>query len=78
MLLSKIIRKQFDAVLGRYDGSPAVYEFLPSDFPELCTEDYEIQGDYGTLRGFFYWYGQMNPQKLVIFDHGIGSGHRAY
>ena len=30
------------------------------------------------LVGNFYYYGEMNPNRLIIFDHGIGAGHMAY
>lgn len=79
MLFSKIIKKKFDAVLGRYDGDAARYYFSPEDFPEIKSESYDIIGARNvTLKGFLYYYGEMNPQKLVIFDHGIGAGYLAY
>ena len=79
MLFSGIIKKKFDAVLGRYDGDPAQYYFKPEDFPELKNESYDISGDRNvTLKGFFYYYGELKPANLIIFDHGIGAGHHAY
>ena len=79
MLFSKIIKKKFDAVLGRYDGDPAMYYFTLGDFPELKWEAFDIPGDRGvSLKGGFYYYEEFCPKKLVIFDHGIGAGHRAY
>lgn len=78
MLLSNIIKKKFDAVLGRYDGNPALYYFSPKDFPELKYESFNIQGDKGLLKGFFYYIDQFNADKFIIFDHGIGAGHFAY
>lgn len=30
------------------------------------------------LKGFLYYYGEINSDKLVVFDHGIGAGHLAY
>ena len=79
MLFSKIMKKKFDEVLGRYDGDPACYYFSPKDFPDINVEPYDIPGDRGiTLKGYFYYYNVLNPSKLVIFDHGIGAGHLAY
>ena len=30
------------------------------------------------LKGYLYYYGEINKDKLVVFDHGIGAGHLAY
>ena len=79
MLFSKIIKKKFDAVLGRYDGDPAQRYPVLSDFPELSSQPYDIPGDRKILlKGAFYYVGQLQPEKLIVFDHGIGAGHLAY
>ena len=78
MLLSNVIKKKFDAVLGRYDGNPSIYYFSPKDFPEIKCESFNIQGDKGLLKGFFYYIDKFNADKFIIFDHGIGAGHLAY
>ena len=78
MLLSNIIKKKFNAVLGRYDGNPSMYYFSPKDFPEIKYESHNIQGDKGLLKGFFYYIDKFNADKFIIFDHGIGAGHLAY
>ena len=79
MLFSKIIKKKFDAVLGRYDGDPAMRYDTVADFPELKAEAFDIPGDKNvTLKGAFYYYKEFQPEKLIVFDHGIGAGHLAY
>ena len=79
MLFSKIIKKKFDAVLGRYDGDPAFRYCQLSDFPELKAESFDIMGDRNILlKGYFYYYDEFEPTKLIVFDHGIGAGHFAY
>ena len=79
MLFSKIIKKKFDAVLGRYDGDPAYHYDAVTDFPELSCQPFDIQGDRNVmLKGAFYYVGQLQPEKLIVFDHGIGAGHLAY
>ena len=79
MLFSKIIKKKFDAVLGRYDGDPAFRYPVLSDFPELHSQPFDIQGDRKVLlKGAFYYVGQLQPEHLIVFDHGIGAGHLAY
>ena len=79
MLFSKIIKKKFDAVLGRYEGDPAFRYPRLEDFPELKHKNLDILGDNDVLlKGAFYFYGDMKPEKLIVFDHGIGAGHLAY
>lgn len=79
MLFSKIIEKKFDAVLGRYDGDPAIKYYSIDEFPLLKRKSFDIQGDNGImLIGFFYYYNEIITDKIVIFDHGIGAGHNAY
>ena len=77
MLFSNIIKKKFDAVLGRYDGDMTQYYYSPSDFPDIHAEQLDIKGNHGLLRGSFYFYGNLSCEKLVIFDHGTGAGHLA-
>ena len=79
MLFSKIIKKKFDAVLGRYDGDPAYRYNTLSDFPDLSSQPFDILGDRGVqLKGAFYFVDRLQPEKLIVFDHGIGAGHLAY
>ena len=79
MLFSKIIKKKFDAVLGRYEGDPAMRCPVVSDFPELKSQHFDIPGDRNVmLKGAFYYVGQLQPRQLIVFDHGIGAGHLAY
>ena len=79
MLFSKIIKKKFDEVLGRYEENPAYYAFGPDDFEGLHATKHPIMGDHNVeLQGYFYSYEDIDPNNLVVFDHGIGEGHRAY
>ena len=79
MLFSKIIEKKFAAVLGRYDGDPALHYDAVADFPGLQSTAFSVPGDRGvTLQGAFYYYGTFEPDHLIVFDHGIGAGHLAY
>ena len=78
MLLSKVIKKKFDAVLGRYEEDPAQYYYTSNDFPDIKSEPFNVRGSHGILKGYFYFYKNISPDNLIIFDHGIGSGHRAY
>lgn len=79
MLFSKIIQTKFDAVLGRYDGDPAIRYASVSDFPGLTRQRFAVTGDRQIpLNGWFYFYGSFQPENLIVFDHGIGAGHLAY
>ena len=76
-------KKVVDMVLGqlltRQDNPHGIFYFGPEHFPGLQTEPYEFKSHKGhDLKGFFYRYEGADPKKLVVFDHGMGNGHRAY
>lgn len=60
------------AFLHRCDKNPLLKYFTAEDF-SLPTKQVKIDGK-PTLFGFLYGEGE----KLVIFCHGMGSGHQAY
>lgn len=63
----------------RYDGDGLAYYFSADDFDGLHAEAYEFKASAGhTLKGNFYYYDGFNPDRLIVFDHGIGGGHRSY
>ena len=63
----------------RCDDTETVFYFSPSDFPALISESYRFKSSEGnTLQGYIYNYADPIPQRLVVFDHGFGGGHRAY
>jgi len=42
-------------------------------------EEYPFTSSDGhKLSGYFYHYGKPKPGRIVVFDHGMGSGHRGY
>lgn len=68
-----------NAVLKRHDDTGSLFYFTTEDFPGLHREKYCFKTSKGhTLTGYFYSYGDMNAERLVVFDHGMGNGHRAY
>ncbi|MBE6921937.1 MAG: alpha/beta hydrolase [Ruminococcaceae bacterium] len=76
-------KKVVDMVLGqlltRQDNPHGIFYFGPEHFPGLQTEPYDFKSHKGhDLKGFFYRYEGADPKKLVVFDHGMGNGHRAY
>ena len=74
-----LINKYGKTVFRRRDPDGTIYYFSSSDFPGLCADPYNFKTPDGdTLRGFFYSYPNSRTDVLVIFDHGMGNGHRAY
>ena len=66
-------------VVRRIDDTGILFYFKPSDFDGLITEDFSFKTQKGyTLRGHFYHYGNPKPDRLIVFEHGMGVGHRAY
>ena len=79
-MIYKIIRKFLDAMLyNRADDMGILYYFSEKDFSGLVKEDYTFKSRDGhDLVGGFYYYEGYNPDRLIIFDHGMGSGHNGY
>ena len=63
----------------RQDNPHGIFYFSPEDFPGLRAYEYAFPSSQGhTLRGFFYCYDNPIPGRVLVFDHGMGNGHRAY
>ena len=76
-------KKVVDLVLGqlltRQDNPYGIFYFEPQDFPGLHAKAHGFKSHKGhDLQGYFYCYEGADPNKLVVFDHGMGNGHRAY
>jgi len=80
MLFEKTIVGIYDAMMGsRQDPMGDIFYFDFTDFEGMCAEPFEFKGANGqTLRGKIYYYGEKCKEKITIFDHGMGNGHRAY
>lgn len=80
MLFDRAIEKMYRANLfARQDNPNGIFYFSPADFPGLQFHPYSFPARAGhTLQGYFYHYENPIPGRLVIFDHGMGNGHRAY
>lgn len=74
------IEKQYRSNLFiRNDNPNGIFYFTASDFPGLHAESYDFKSQAGfDLKGWFYYYDNPIPNRLVVFDHGMGNGHRAY
>lgn len=80
MLFEKQIEKIYRSNLfARQDNPNGIFYFQPEDFPGLSARPYTFAANAGhTLKGYFYHYADPIPGRLVVFDHGMGNGHRAY
>ena len=76
-------KKVVDMVQGqlliRKDNPYGFFYFSPDHFPGLHAKAYDFKSSKGhDLKGFFYCYQGADSDKLIVFDHGMGNGHRAY
>lgn len=75
-LIVNTFRKQF---LIRCDDTGTAHYFSAADFPGLQAEPFAFPSGVGhTLQGYFYHYADPIPERIVVFDHGFGGGHRSY
>ena len=66
-------------VYSRADDNGNLYYFSEKDFEGLEKENYPFVSSLGLkLSGCFYYYHNFKPGRIVIFDHGMGGGHRSY
>ncbi len=80
MIFGKQMKSYYEkTVCVRFDGEDGLFYFSAADFPGLQQIPHAFSGSAGQkLQGYFYSYGTPNPDRLVVFDHGLGAGHRAY
>ncbi len=66
-------------IFARCDDKGLAYYFSPKDFDGLHSEPYEFKSAVGEkLQGYFYYYNNPAEGRVVVFDHGMGGGHRSY
>lgn len=64
---------------SRCDDTETVFYFSATDFAGLQAEPYAFLSSMGhTLHGYLYSYDHSVQDRLIVFDHGFGGGHRAY
>jgi len=75
----KVVNMVLGQLLTRQDNPYGIFYFGPEHFPGLRAEPYDFKSRKGhDLKGFFYCYENPIPNQLVVIDHGMGNGHRAY
>lgn len=79
ILASAVERIYRSRLFTRYDETGTIFRFSAGDFPGLEHHPYAFRAGRGhILRGWFYHYPDPIPGRLVVFDHGLGGGHRSY
>ena len=80
MIFEKQILNAYKGMMHtRCDDTETVFYFSPSDFPNLRAESHPFTSCEGNLlKGYVYYYDNPIQNRIVVFDHGFGGGHRAY
>lgn len=80
MIFSKQIENIYRSKLfSRCDDMGVAHYFSASDFPGLRSQAFAFPAQAGhVLQGWFYSYANPIAGRLIVFDHGMGGGHRSY
>jgi len=79
-----IFEKQIQSVyrrklFNRCDDMGVAFYFSAADFPGLRSAPFSFPAKAGhSLQGWIYSYENPVPGRLIVFDHGMGGGHRSY
>lgn len=74
-----IANKYRKQLLRRYDKDGYTPYLSAADFPGLTVDAGTFVNSVGVGVAFFrYAYEGFDPEKLVVFCHGLGAGHTAY
>ncbi|MBE6570733.1 MAG: alpha/beta fold hydrolase [Ruminococcaceae bacterium] len=77
--INKIEKIYRSKVYTRFDDTGCLYYFSTDDFAGLLCEKYDFVSEQGNrLSGRFYYYPNYIADRIVVFDHGMGGGHRSY
>lgn len=79
-MIGKKIEQMYRAALyARADDMGTAYYFSTADFEGLEQTPFAFTSSAGDrLQGYFYAYPNPIAGRLVVFDHGMGGGHRSY
>ena len=80
MIFDKLLLNIYKKMLvKRLDDNGDIFYFDYTDFDGLKKDHHTFISKTGAkLDGGFYYYDNPNPDKLIVFDHGMGVGHRPY
>ncbi len=66
-------------VYTRADKRDYVFYFSGKDFEGLNVKPFSFNSSLGhKMQGYFYYYDNFKPNRLIVFDHGMWSGHQGY
>ncbi len=80
MIFSGLVKKMYKKTLfRRMDERPDANYFSAKDFDGLRETPYPFKNRAGqTLAGRFYCYENPIENRIILFEHGMGAGHRSY
>ena len=80
MIFEKQVVNMYKGMMHtRCDDNGTAFYFSAADFDGLKSETYSFTASAGhTLMGAIYHYDNPIPNRLIVFDHGFGGGHRSY
>lgn len=80
MIFAKQIENIYRSkMFNRCDDKGVAFYFSAEDFSGLKSQPYIFASKLGhKLQGYFYSYSQPKADQLVVFEHGMGGGHRSY
>ena len=79
MLYDIAVKYYYYLTYLRSEKRGPMFYFTHKDFPGLKHKPYPFKSSRGhNLSGFFYEYDNPIPGRIIIFEHGMGTGHRAY
>ena len=78
--ISRQLEKKYrDVLFVRHEPDGRLFYFSHTDFDGLKKTDFDFKTRKGhLLKGGFYYYDNPRQDRLIVFDHGLGTGHRAY
>lgn len=75
----QVISGYKNMIYTRCDDTETVFYFSADDFNGLKKKSYVFKSSMGhTLQGYIYNYESPILNRLIVFEHGFGGGHRAY
>ncbi len=80
MFLRKKLEQIYRGTLfSRHDIDGTIFYFSADDFEGLNKVPFNFKTKRtDTLKGYFYFYGEADYSRIVVFDHGLAIGHRSY
>lgn len=78
--ITKEVERVYNQLMHtRHDPDGTIFYFSHIDFEGLNKHDYSFMSQRGhKLCGGFYYYDNPRKDRIIVFDHGLGVGHRAY